>query len=289
MRLKRIGAVAIAFGLAGVVSLMTVLPGLAANVVTVTSANLHGWFFYNDETDVINNSLGSFVTGPDTPPLGVGSAQISVSGTQRRNLATYQFSGAKLADITTLKFSTYNPSVGNGGGPNRSGYLHFNVDFNGSDTWQRRLVFVPSNNGAVIQNSWQEWDAIRGGAALWGYSGNSWPVTGEPAGTAPGAVLKPWSLILTQYPGVRIRVTDAFVGIRVGEPYESGYTENIDAFKFGTASGTTEFDFEPTIGPPTNKDQCKDGGWQQFNTPVFKNQGDCVSYVASKGNANGNP
>lgn len=32
---------------------------------------------------------------------------------------------------------------------------------------------------------------------------------------------------------------------------------------------------------PTSKDQCKDGGWQSFG--VFKNQGDCVSFVATGG------
>jgi len=36
----------------------------------------------------------------------------------------------------------------------------------------------------------------------------------------------------------------------------------------------------PHVGPPTNKNQCKDGGWQTFNTPrTFKNQGDCIQYV----------
>lgn len=33
------------------------------------------------------------------------------------------------------------------------------------------------------------------------------------------------------------------------------------------------------IGPPTSKDQCKKDGWQAFNNPTFKNQGQCVSYV----------
>jgi hypothetical protein len=32
---------------------------------------------------------------------------------------------------------------------------------------------------------------------------------------------------------------------------------------------------------PTSKDQCKNGGWQTFG--VFKNQGDCVSWVATGG------
>jgi hypothetical protein len=32
---------------------------------------------------------------------------------------------------------------------------------------------------------------------------------------------------------------------------------------------------------PTSKEQCKNGGWQTFG--VFKNQGDCVSFVATGG------
>ena len=32
---------------------------------------------------------------------------------------------------------------------------------------------------------------------------------------------------------------------------------------------------------PTSKEQCKDGGWMNF--PQFKNQGDCVSFVATGG------
>ena len=32
---------------------------------------------------------------------------------------------------------------------------------------------------------------------------------------------------------------------------------------------------------PTSKDQCKNGGWRTYG--VFKNQGDCVSFIATKG------
>jgi len=36
----------------------------------------------------------------------------------------------------------------------------------------------------------------------------------------------------------------------------------------------------PGVGPLTNKDQCKKGGWEIFTIPEkFKNQGDCVSFV----------
>jgi hypothetical protein len=38
----------------------------------------------------------------------------------------------------------------------------------------------------------------------------------------------------------------------------------------------------PEIGPPTDKNQCKNGGWQRFNNPTFRNQGQCVSFVARR-------
>jgi sugar lactone lactonase YvrE len=46
-----------------------------------------------------------------------------------------------------------------------------------------------------------------------------------------------------------------------------------------------DFPFEVAVSPlarmPTNKDQCKHNGWRAFG--VFKNQGDCVSFVATGG------
>jgi hypothetical protein len=43
-------------------------------------------------------------------------------------------------------------------------------------------------------------------------------------------------------------------------------------------------DTEYNFAAPTSKDQCKDGGWQSFINPgTFKNQGDCVSFVATHG------
>lgn len=38
---------------------------------------------------------------------------------------------------------------------------------------------------------------------------------------------------------------------------------------------------QPVLLPPTNKDQCKNGGWRNY--PQFKNEGDCVSFVATSG------
>lgn len=135
------------------------------------------WFFYNDETERVDNNLGSFVVGPASAPAGLGGVQVNVSGTQRRNLATRQFGGTRLSGITTMQFSTYNPSAGNGGSANRSAYLQFNVDFNGSSTsFQGRLLFLPSDNGTVQQDTWQTWETI-GPDTRWRYSGATWPGT----------------------------------------------------------------------------------------------------------------
>jgi hypothetical protein len=38
---------------------------------------------------------------------------------------------------------------------------------------------------------------------------------------------------------------------------------------------------QPVLISPTSKAQCLHGGWRNF--PQFKNQGDCVSFVASGG------
>lgn len=49
-------------------------------------------------------------------------------------------------------------------------------------------------------------------------------------------------------------------------------------------NGTVAAKFVATellVGPPTNKDQCKNDGWKTFNNPAFENQGDCVSSVQS--------
>ncbi len=215
-----------------------------ANVVTVSPVNMGSWLFYSDGSPGFpegpNNSLGSFVAGPGSPLRGSGSAEISVNGERRTNLATYAFANTKLSDITTLRYSTYNPSAGNGGSAVRSAYINFNVSFDGADTWQRRLVFLPKDNGVFPQNSWKEFDAIRGGNALWRFSGPTWPDT-----AISGETPRTWSDILASYPNIKIRETDAHMGLRVGEPYNDGYTENIDTFTFGTNSGTTIYDFEP--------------------------------------------
>ncbi|MGQ0849140.1 MAG: Calx-beta domain-containing protein [Actinomycetota bacterium] len=64
--------------------------------------------------------------------------------------------------------------------------------------------------------------------------------------------------------------------VAAGTGYSIG-SPNSDDVKIADNDGPT-----PVPGTmPTTKDQCKKGGWQTFG--VFKNQGDCVSWIATGG------
>lgn len=81
--------------------------------------------------------------------------------------------------------------------------------------------------------------------------------------------------------------------VNVGSPVNSNATElhpylSADAltlfFSSARAGGSGSLDLFVTTRTqvlPETKDDCKDGGWEGFG--VFKNQGDCVSYIASDG------
>jgi Beta-propeller repeat len=75
-----------------------------------------------------------------------------------------------------------------------------------------------------------------------------------------------------------------------GSAYVAGTTKSVDfpitppafqqSLKGGADAFVAKIASETPPGPPTNKSQCKKGGWKLFTIPEkFKNQGDCVSFV----------
>jgi hypothetical protein len=237
---------------------------------------MQGWVFCNDQATTCAGPTGSLVVGPSSPPLGVGSARLPAPTTadgQALILAAYQ--GTRLDAITDLKYSTFVTS----GGPPQAIALQFNIDSDLTDnviTYQGRLVFEPYNTpalGPVLPGVWQTWSPLQG--KWWGSgSGATRPISVACPQSSPCS----WQQILTMFPNAGIHATAGAVLFKAGSSW-SNFDGNVDALTIGTASDTTTFNFEPAIGPPTNKDQCKDGGWKQFNNPTFKDQGDCVSSV----------
>jgi|GEM_PF-2071141 len=215
---------------------LTVAPPLPVEIVKAgdlvensgeLAAAPNSWFFYNDTNDTLmtinqfsgTGGVNNFVTGPDS----VGAAQMTLdTGTDPRyNIATYRYKNWKLADISSLKYRMYEPSP-NGTLP----YLHFNVDFNNSDTWQRRLVMVPTG---VSPNTWTTVDALAGS---WHLSGGNWPVGTTENGSNPGSNPKTWAQILAEYPNAETRSTDSWLGVRVGQPGPAAATGYVDWIEF---------------------------------------------------------
>lgn len=91
---------------------------------------------------------------------------------------------------------------------------------------------------------------------------------------ASGTLIKTWTLVSAPIAGVG--------GNRYGW---------FDYNQFSTlAFDNSKMEIAPIlVGPPTDKNQCKDNGWKTFNNPTFKNQGACVSYVEKHSKDNEKP
>lgn len=185
------------------------------------------WFFYNDTNDTIMSIDQFSADGGENhmdEVAGVGGAKMVLhDALARYNIATYRYSDVKLADINVLSYRIYDGSASS-----QTPYFHFNVDFNNSDTWQNRLVMVPSG---VVADTWTTVDAIDGGSAQWTYSGANWPA-GDVDPSEPGTNPRTWDEILANYPDAETRSTDSFLGVRVGHPGPDGETGYVDWINF---------------------------------------------------------
>jgi YVTN family beta-propeller protein len=93
------------------------------------------------------------------------------------------------------------------------------------------------------------------------------------ASVAVGSV--PFGVAITPY-GTRAYVTGS--GESTVSVIDTASNTVVDTARVG--HGPCGMAMTPGIGPPTNTNQCKKGGWRVFTIPrKFKNQGDCISLV----------
>jgi hypothetical protein len=286
-------------GFAALAAALTTAAVAAAATFVVYPGHMDSWAFNTTNDSGTGPSLfgagGGFVTGPGTPPLGSGSAHLftGTDGGESSQLRNTAYSGVKLSALTKLGYCTY-ATTNNG---QQMPYLSLEISTTGNGVQDDRLFFEPPyqthasgnpslpDQGAPVLNTWQCWDALHGG--WWANSGDG--------GLNPGTGVNSLSAYLAVHPNATIvNKVDGLGGVRLLVGFASAsdkFDGNVDAFAIGVNGTDTTYDFEaqaPQVGPPTNSDQCKNDGWKQFNNPAFKNQGDCVSYVATKGKNGGN-
>lgn len=80
-------------------------PGGVCNA-TVTPSNMDGWALYDEKTNV--EIPATFVTGPDTPPEGTGSAALQTGGDADKQMMSVRLlNGTRLDELTKLTYWTY--------------------------------------------------------------------------------------------------------------------------------------------------------------------------------------
>ena len=243
MKTKAITAVMIMLFLASI----SVSAVLAQTTVVVSPIHMDGWDWYVTSAD----GIGEFVAGPDTPPMGVGSAHL-FTGTQgdwSAEIRNTDYAGTELSDLTALSYWTY-VTQWNG---QQAPYIILHLDLDGDGAWDDLLFFEPAyqtptsgnpslpDQGLPTLNQWQDWDALVGG----------WWSLNSIAGATPGTGVKSLADYLAVEPDAVIVNTAAGLGgIRLVVGWASStdvFNGYVDGFTIGVTGTETTYDFEPFL------------------------------------------
>jgi hypothetical protein len=239
MKLKRFFVITLILATAASTFLFVTMAAVD-NTITVTSTTPGGWTFSDDNGQ--GNGTGTFVSGPSTPPLGNGSARITLSANNAGwILSTSEYRGTRFADITQLQYSTYQADrVGTAVAIS----LQFTVDNDLTDTdtsFKGRLVFEPYLTGAVADDQWQTWNPMNG---LWWGTGSN-PATRPFGAACPQSNPCTWQQVLALFPQGGIHAVDPkAVVFKAGANWGDSFNGNVDAFTIGVNNNNTTYNFE---------------------------------------------
>lgn len=228
---------------------------------TSAGENQPGWLFNRD-------SVSAYEFNTDAASIGQGSLYVMpITAPASNKFVGENFLNTPIADVTSI---SYDFKIGQSAQSTQEEQFYMNVyaNFGESDPlkyYDCRYDVVPtvgSQNGFTTVT----FDPTK-----------AYPVT-----TRGGAAVSPHTCPTVPAnmdnlsPGSRIRMFALNVGdTSANDVGVDGYLDN---GVVTTTTGVTTYDFEPTL-TPTSKDECKNGGWIQFNAPSFKNQGQCVAFV----------
>ena len=248
------------FSVVTILSLAIATPAFAD--ILVTPSNMGDWsfsFLDNNFVSCANCQVGQIVTGPATPPLGVGSANISTTagnGGGASTIGTTGFNGTSLSELSALTYSTYDTTNNGSQFPFLRIHISYTNDSNNDGPGSDSLFFEPPyqtpttgnpsllNQGLPILDTWQTWNALAGG---W------W--TNNGLGGSGGTNVVSFSTILAFYTGATITGSSYFandgISLTVGEASPSdnfnGYVDNVTV---GVSNADKTYNFDPTSAVP---------------------------------------
>lgn len=203
--------------------------GSAADVV-VTPGNLNGWVA--DVQNPLSNASYSFVTGPGTPPAGIGSLELRTGNPGSKPRITSPvggpLQGVRLADITALDYSTYIQQYA--AGQHLTGTLNLIVDPDGTGPLTNAtLVFEPCYGldgcAGPVQplNTWTSWNTLTATAGWWGPGA-------DPCGLGAGGN-EDWADVLSSCPNATILMVVLQAGQGSGGAPWTDFIGNVDALR----------------------------------------------------------
>jgi len=216
--------------------------------IEIEPASLGNWALATQ-----NTGAASFVEGPGTPPLLTGSLHLSVGtdGTgigEGRNSA---FHNTPLSALTELNYWAYRTA--SPGGSNHV-MVVLNIDTDGDGVDDDVIFFEPRyqrpatgnaslpDQGPIVNNTWQRWNALKGG----------WHSRNHPGVASPGTGVQPLSVYLAAYPTARIVNNAGGGGVHLAAGSGLGnwqnFDANADAFTIGVSGTSRTYNFERIPG-----------------------------------------
>ncbi len=217
--------------------LITAAYGQSQSVVVSPSNTGTDW----STADTRPDGMVNFVSGPGTPPAGCGSLGMSLSlPTAKAQYFNYSYIGTRLEDITALNYWVYRSSASTNN-PAQTISLNLEVDYNGDapdgfTTLVYEPVYQQGGLGAMMTDTWQQWDAYNGGNAIW------WSTRPIP-GVCAFSCYVSWNDILAANPDAEIL---GGTGFNIGSGWAGTYRGFADALTIGVSGNNTVYNFEPS-------------------------------------------
>lgn len=231
----------------------------SANVV-VTPTNTQGWY----SADTRPGGQINFVEDA-TSPYPSGALQLLTDNTNTAKAQYLKDVNTPLSSVSNLGYYTKYVSGPVVADPS----FQVLVNLNGTSGFTT-FVYEPYWNGTVdTTGAWQNWNVNTSGANLWSSRTVNAGGTCSVVSGAGGPPFYSLDWVRSNCPNAVV----LSIGVNVGS-YNPNYNVEAD----GVVFNDTTYDFQQAL-TPSDKNECKDGNWTVFNSPSFKNQGQCVSYV----------